>query len=84
MFGRQKQTRIKRQEIKTPSPSPKKRRQNPDSQQQIGRSNKVAPVPEEDSLDIEDFVNQYKCSKQPVLIKYIIKILYKKMIIITK
>ena len=64
--------RIKRQEIESLSPSPKKRRQNPDSQQHTGHSNKVTPVPEEDSLDIEDFVNQYKCSKQPVLIKNVI------------
>lgn len=52
-----------------PDIKPKRRRHDSNLNTNLGRSQNIASVPYEDSLLIEDFVNNYKCHNQPVLIQ---------------
>jgi len=47
----------------------KRRREDSSYDTNLGRSKNVVSVPYEDSLLVEDFVNNYKCCNKPVLIK---------------
>ena len=48
---------------------PKRTRVDLSTNKELGRSKNVVPLPQEYALPLEDFVNNYKCSNAPVIIK---------------